>query len=332
MANNYNVDILKKLRLDVWHDLGYDGSIGLSATAEGLVVNNLTDGWWSSPYPREGSDHALKTALVFHVFAPGRKLVSLPGTNANNSDGLYFASHSANYILNHGIDTFFRSLNGDADGMDNYLSNLPFLTYINSGGNGGEHSYNTAPRNKYIYGVGAIRLNMEMPASWSSHSPYIDFAMPDGVYIPATDGKTWYPFNGTSCAAPALAGMCACINHFFLVKRAKPLKREKMYEFLKDCSKDIWDKGKDNKTGWGLPILPHPDSIDIDKYAPFGDDDNMIFSDTKNHWNKDHINAVTNIGLMQGYPDGTFKPDKPLTRAEAVEILYNIYVEGKNGE
>jgi hypothetical protein len=38
-------------------------------------------------------------------------------------------------------------------------------------------------------------------------------------------------------------------------------------------------------------------------------------------WSKGSVAAVIEQGYMSGYPDGTFKPEKPLTRAEAVVLL-----------
>lgn len=42
------------------------------------------------------------------------------------------------------------------------------------------------------------------------------------------------------------------------------------------------------------------------------------------HWSAQIIAAVVEKGVMAGYPDGTFQPDKPLTRAEAVTILNRV--------
>ncbi len=39
------------------------------------------------------------------------------------------------------------------------------------------------------------------------------------------------------------------------------------------------------------------------------------------------VNSVTQAGLMKGFPDGNFMPDKALTRAEAAVILYNAHVK-----
>ncbi|MGE5390614.1 MAG: S-layer homology domain-containing protein [Deltaproteobacteria bacterium] len=45
------------------------------------------------------------------------------------------------------------------------------------------------------------------------------------------------------------------------------------------------------------------------------------FTDTKSHWAKDFIETVTNAGYVSGYPNGSFKPDKNVTRAEFTSSL-----------
>jgi len=45
------------------------------------------------------------------------------------------------------------------------------------------------------------------------------------------------------------------------------------------------------------------------------------YSDIDGHWAKTDIIRATEAGLLAGYPDGTFKPDQPLTRAEFASAL-----------
>ena len=45
------------------------------------------------------------------------------------------------------------------------------------------------------------------------------------------------------------------------------------------------------------------------------------FNDIKNHWAKDTIEKWKDKGVISGYPDRTFKPDNPVTRAELAKIL-----------
>lgn len=49
------------------------------------------------------------------------------------------------------------------------------------------------------------------------------------------------------------------------------------------------------------------------------------FSDLEeSHWAYNEIYALANVGYIQGYEDGTFKPQQPITRAEAVTIINRI--------
>ena len=48
------------------------------------------------------------------------------------------------------------------------------------------------------------------------------------------------------------------------------------------------------------------------------------FSDIASHWAKNEISAASNNGWINGYPDGTFKPDNHITRAEAMTLVNRI--------
>ncbi len=45
------------------------------------------------------------------------------------------------------------------------------------------------------------------------------------------------------------------------------------------------------------------------------------FSDIDNHWAKGYILKVANNGKINGYPDGTFKPDNDVSYSEAIAII-----------
>ena len=47
-----------------------------------------------------------------------------------------------------------------------------------------------------------------------------------------------------------------------------------------------------------------------------------IFDDVPNgHWAYSYINAAANAGWIEGYPDGSFRPDEPISRAEVVRLV-----------
>ncbi len=45
------------------------------------------------------------------------------------------------------------------------------------------------------------------------------------------------------------------------------------------------------------------------------------FSDIENHWAETFIEEAYNLGFVDGYGDGTFLPDQPITRAETMKIV-----------
>ena len=46
-----------------------------------------------------------------------------------------------------------------------------------------------------------------------------------------------------------------------------------------------------------------------------------LFSDIAGHWAQDYINEAANAGIVNGYEDGTFRPQQYITRAEAVTMV-----------
>ncbi len=50
-------------------------------------------------------------------------------------------------------------------------------------------------------------------------------------------------------------------------------------------------------------------------------DDSVKFSDISGHWAEDFIKSAYGYGFIDGYPDGSFKPDQAITRAETMKIV-----------
>jgi spore germination protein YaaH len=57
------------------------------------------------------------------------------------------------------------------------------------------------------------------------------------------------------------------------------------------------------------------------------------FSDISKHWAEKEINQIAAKGIIEGFEDGTFKPDKEVTREEMTIMLYRLLkLENSNGE
>lgn len=48
------------------------------------------------------------------------------------------------------------------------------------------------------------------------------------------------------------------------------------------------------------------------------------FPDIAGHWGEDSIRRAAELGLFRGYADGSFGPDKPVTRAQFLAVLYRL--------
>ncbi|MCK9268265.1 MAG: S-layer homology domain-containing protein [Alkaliphilus sp.] len=54
-------------------------------------------------------------------------------------------------------------------------------------------------------------------------------------------------------------------------------------------------------------------------------------SDIADHWAKEEIEYLMSKGVVSGYPDGSFKPDKQITRAEFVKMINYIFGYSEKG-
>jgi len=56
-----------------------------------------------------------------------------------------------------------------------------------------------------------------------------------------------------------------------------------------------------------------------------GNAEETEFADTAGHWAEKAIRSFAQLRLAEGYPDGTFKPDRPITRAEFAALLDRVF-------
>ena len=76
------------------------------------------------------------------------------------------------------------------------------------------------------------------------------------------------------------------------------------------------------------PIIQNPDQGSITEPIPSPSDNNMgnipVFSDLEEHWAEIYITQMAEKGFVNGYPEGVFKPDNPIKRADFVLMLMNM--------
>ncbi|MBQ6613783.1 MAG: S-layer homology domain-containing protein [Clostridia bacterium] len=62
------------------------------------------------------------------------------------------------------------------------------------------------------------------------------------------------------------------------------------------------------------------------RFAVLNATDGKTFSDIAGHWGETYILKAATAGWIEGYPDGTFLPEKQITRAEAFAIINRVLV------
>lgn len=315
------------LNVTTWHNSGYKGENGYTATAEQINASYFDEEQVIRSYNTGAStDHGTSTALVFLEIAPLRKLVVL-----NSSTTLLKLESDIEIIKNLEIDTKFECLSTQSKvtGRDEYLEQVAdYFSHFVSIGNEDDDEYNLKASDSLIYAVGACSLNddgsLEIK-SYSSESEHCDFVSITELYV---ENRT-LPFTGTSCSTPVLVGMCALVNDFFIQNTGYPLSSASMYQFVMDNCHDINDSGFDEKTGHGIFILPDPWDIDTSKYqSRFISDEIFTDSEDISTWAKDSINYCVMNELLEGKGD-KFCPKDSLTREEIAVVLKRILLKMK---
>lgn len=148
------------------------------------------------------------------------------------------------------------------------------------------------------------------------HNAYI-FGYPDGSFgpeRPITRGE----------ASMILARIISGRNDFSLTDTKYP-----------DVTKDMWHSGAINYladkgilTGYEdgyfrpeNPITRGEFTTIIARYKSLSSSNNGKFNDVVGHWSEKFIFGVSDEGYITGYPDGSFRPNRNISRAEAVKII-----------
>lgn len=79
--------------------------------------------------------------------------------------------------------------------------------------------------------------------------------------------------------------------------------------------------------GNAISAYVNPDTINQlgNIFAVLVDKETEIFHDIRGHWAKDEVTAYIRRGVINGYPDKTFKPNQNIARAEFLVLLSRLY-------
>ena len=84
----------------------------------------------------------------------------------------------------------------------------------------------------------------------------------------------------------------------------------------------IVDGTEEHKFSPDAPVTRAEFAVMAARFADLDYTGGNIFDDVPNgHWAYSYINAAANAGWVKGYPDGSFRPDEPISRAEVVRLV-----------
>lgn len=167
---------------------------------------------------------------------------------------------------------------------------------------------------------------------FSSIGEEVDFASLDNLKA-TWDNKR---HKGTSYSGPLFASMVGLVQDFFIAKTGKQLEYNKLLEFIEDNCIDLEEEGRDDKSGFGLFILPEPDSINISKYTDAKGEDKTMSEENKNTktyktledipaWGKPTVEKLVNKKAIQGDENGNLNISNDLLRILVIHDRLGLY-------
>jgi hypothetical protein len=326
------------LNIPVWHEKGYTGK-GIRV-AELESVN--PDTWFlkhklHDPFnignDQRCNSHGQKVIDIINQVAPDAQIYSLPNSKRYTHKGITgdFVDKTIPFAIKEGIHIIGASLGGsDNDDLNKIILEAQKygIVFTTSAGNKGKKGLGSYARSDLWISVGALGLRGDdfddiYLKSYSSRGQELDVVSFSGLYVRDAKQKgRVFKQEGTSFSHPLFLGMLALMQQLFLEKIGRTLYQDEVLLFVKDHVVDLGDTGRDELYGHGLFILPDPQDIDPLKYLLHGRCNDM-YKDLNNHWSKEYVEIIERHmpNIFNGFPDGTFKPDKPLTRGEIAKII-----------
>lgn len=133
-----------------------------------------------------------------------------------------------------------------------------------------------------------------------------------------------YALQGTSFASPWIAGLAGCLLNYF-----GDINADQMYSVLKSICQDMDDEGRDDYTGWGIPI------VDLDILAEMKEQFEKIIIELTVDSNKAYVNEELVIldvpaTLINGR---TLVPLRFIAESLGSDVYYDgttkkIYIDG----
>ena len=119
-------------------------------------------------------------------------------------------------------------------------------------------------------------------------------------------------WDGTSAATPFVAGQIA-----LFISRYGKVSQKEFQRLIKPYCKDLGEKDKDWIYGDGLIVLPEEEKLK--------EKTNMFKDVETSRWSYDDIKWALDNNIVNGFEDGTFRPEEFVTREQFCAMLKRMY-------
>ena len=315
-----NKQIFDFLNITNYHEKGFTGKgIIISVFDRNFIPEDVVDyvrfGDQVKPMPlvsnslrrwsEDGNDHGVVVLDVIRQVAPDATVYFMGDGQFSTFMGRAERVKSDIVTISQGLQAYAEQASKESKAI-----------LLASAGNDGIHGQVLTPaREKEWVAVGAGRLQNNGTverASYSTVGEGLEILALSGITVKGATGEKRV-FRGTSCSSPVAAAMLA------LYMQAKKMDREEARAFLHENAYDMYEEGRDHKTGYGLFKLPE-DIPELEEVIDVSESEKQ-FTDIDHHWAKESIQKQVSKGRLEGFPDGTFRPDEPVTRAQLAVIL-----------
>lgn len=269
MLNKKEFDFLGITR---WHELGCKGQ-GITICSKENIIEGIFDDVFCLEYEESDkwSRHGTTVMDFIRQVAPEAEkwAIETDGKIDGPSYNRVLHSEGMDYLQGNVPDiltTSFFKINDTEEPKKSLYKQLynKGCFMVLSAGNKDEEIEKLATGDMWK-AIGACRYNDGNPKVEKDYAQgeEMDFVSLHNLYSSWDNTK----HKGTSFSAPLFAGMLALVQCFFKLKTGQKLNHKKLEKFVIDNCIDLEDEGHDHKTGYGLFILPDPETIDIKKYV-----------------------------------------------------------------
>lgn len=273
-----------------FHEAGYTGKNVTIASKE-AILNVFNDVECRDYYTSKSSSAKHGTTVMDYIrqVLPDARKIACSSTSRTINDE--WVCPDFEYLLENPPHVYTGSAFNSSDSNESHMTKYRklknkgcFLAF--GAGNEGEDGCLNITKNDVFKAIAAYKLVNGKPKreDFSSIGEEVDFASLDNLKA-TWDNKR---HKGTSFSTPVFASMVGLVQDFFISKTGKQLEYNTLLEFIKDNCLDIEEPEKDNKSGYGLFILPDPTMINITKYV------------------KEEENEMPRYELLKDVPQGEF--------------------------